>query len=47
MKDRFIAPTGLINVDPYKINTPYDAFRLFFDDDVYKLIVEKTNLRVD
>ena len=45
MNDRFEAPTGLQNMDESRIQSPYDAFKLFFNDDVYNLICEKTNLK--
>lgn len=46
MTKKFDCPTGLANIDPSTIKTPYDAFRLFFNKEIYEFIVQKTNQRI-
>ena len=46
MSKKYGATVGLANADPTSIKTPYDAFRLFFNTDVYNLIIHKTNSRL-
>jgi hypothetical protein len=45
MKSKFDLPVGLRS-DPTQIKTPYDAFRLFFNREVYALMISKTNSRL-
>ena len=46
MTKKFDWPIGLANADPSTIKTPYDAFRLFFNKDIYDMIVNRTNKKL-
>jgi hypothetical protein len=39
---RFDWPAGYANLDPALIRTPYDAFRLFFSEEVYAMLISSS-----
>jgi hypothetical protein len=47
MPDRFIADTGVQVATEATVKTPYDAFKLFFDDELYRVIIEHTKKRLN
>lgn len=46
MPERFSAATGVQIVTEQTIRTPYDAFKLFFDDELYRMIIESSKRKV-
>jgi hypothetical protein len=42
MRDSFTAHCGPINLDNNEINDEYDAFKLFFDNEIYETIIKYT-----
>ena len=47
MPDRFTAATGVQVATEQSVRTPYDAFKLYFDDDIYKQIIDYTKKKLN
>jgi hypothetical protein len=40
MKEPFTSNSGPMNIESKTINNEYDAFRLFFDEEIYGMIIK-------